>query len=231
MLERTFRQAQATTPCRLETTCYKGSKVSEERRGNLGSRKLGKNLDVAVCEFRLITEPSPGLQDGAAAYVRLSPSGTQGEKVPLRRHPIPCRSPVLAAIELNKKDSGFFLHNNVSPQKVLPAGELAGELAGESGRRGVASMPGCSEGDFSVYASHLRAALVRGFGWTATTAGPKSINLVSILERSPGWAAPFFAWHTAKRACPLPHNSLGLPPCEANSMRGIEWCWRDSWCD
>lgn len=102
MLERTIRQAQATTPDRLETTCYKGSEVSEEGRGNLASRKLEKTLDVAVCEFRLITEPFPGLQDGAAAYVRLSPSGTQGEKVPLRRHPIPCRSPVLATIELNK---------------------------------------------------------------------------------------------------------------------------------
>lgn len=126
-----------------------------------------------------------------------------------------------------EQDSGFCLHNNASPQKVLTAGELAGEPAGESGRGGVASMPGCREGEFSVYASHLRAALVRGFGWTAPLRGP---------GYQPGlhpWKGLQVGQHRSlpgTRPSGVPRSPIipqACPLVKQTQCTESEWCWRD----
>lgn len=129
-----------------------------------------RRLDVAVCEFRLITEPPPACRTGPQPTAE--PFRHAGRDVPLHRHPIPCRPPMLATIELNR--------TRAFPCTVTSVLDSAADNRGtfrrvRAPRCGFHAGLGCN-GEFSVYASHLRlrASLVRGFRWTATTAGPGS---------------------------------------------------------
>ena len=134
---------------------------------------------------------------------------------------MPCRSPVLAAAEFNKTTQLPFpvprsplLHKNVfcTPRvlkTIRPPRAAEVWLPPVSGRRDQLVL--C----FSTH-QHQRTPHVRGFGWIGTAVGPR-VSHPWIVSRL---GSTVLAWHTAKRAAPLPHNSPGiLPHFEANSMR------------
>lgn len=51
--------------------------------------------------------------------------------------------------------------------------------------------------------------------------GAQGINLVSIPGRVSRLGSTVLCLAHGQAACLVPHNSPGLPPCEANSMHGI----------
>jgi len=181
---------------------------------------------VAVCEFRLITEPPPACRTGPQPTAE--PFRHAGRDVPLHRHPIPCRPPMLATIELNRTRAFPCTVTSVLDSAADNRGTFrrvraprCGFHAGLGCNGSSAFMPPISDSERPLSAVFVGLQPLRG-------QGP---NLVSIHGKVARLGSTVLCLAHGQAACPLPHNSQAYPLVKQTSCVESEWCWRDGWCD